>query len=80
MYIQNQRKKGGEEKEMDEKIALRRLHVVIPEPLFQKLRSSEVIYAIDETVTDLLYRRLKELEEEKEEKGEEENGRGKTQR
>ena len=46
-------------------IGVKRLHVVIPLPLFQRLKEEGLLSGIDSTVTRLLYRELENLEDRK---------------
>ena len=48
---------------MDE-IKVRKLYVVIPEPLFGKIVNRELLKNIDQVVTELLYGYIKDLDNE----------------
>ena len=53
-----------EEKEVrrNSEIGVKRLYVVIPLPLFQRLKEGNLLSGIDSTVTRLLYRELESRE------------------
>ena len=51
-----------EGKVRNNEIGVKRLYVVIPLPLFQRLKEEGLLSGIDSTVTRLLYRELEILE------------------